>query len=263
MTDHIASLFFPVLTLASSACLISLPSCAATASESAANSFGPVTQEDRIGAMQRLSIKAPKGDVPLGNPVELTVTLATGELLGDLEVLQGSEAFFSQSQGSGPAKIVREDGLTKTIQIVPVQTGSVDVGILAVYADGSIARQTVHLNVVACAKGLKRFYLNSGFSALPLVLEDKAEDRQVWLNPEVEYNDRKYPIYLRDSSQIKLSVQQDKAKAVIRVEKNGMIHALREGKAVITGDFDGVIDRVTVNVYTKEDAPDGYRRVRQ
>jgi hypothetical protein len=156
---------------------------------------------------------------------------------------------------------VQEDGLTKTIQIVPAQIGPMDVSIFAAYADGTFARQLVHLNVVACAKGLRRFYLNSGFPALALVLEDKEEDRRSWLSPEVQYKDLKYPIYLHDSSQIKLSVQQDKANPVIHVDRDGMVHALRKGNAVIIGDFDGVIDRITVSVYTKEGAPAGYRRV--
>jgi hypothetical protein len=260
--DRSAALFVSVLTLASSACLTSAPSYAATESLSAANSSSAETQQDGITeAPQRISVKGPEGDVPLGNPVELTVTLAPGELLGELEVVQSSTAGFSPSQGGGPARIVREDGLTKTIQIVPAQIGPLDVLIFAVYADRAFARQIVHLNVVACAKGLKRFYLNQGFPALPLVLEDKEEDRQSWLSPEVEYKDLKYPIYLNDSSQIKLSVQQDEANPVIRVDKNGMVHALRKGKAVIVGDFDGVIDRIAVSVYTKEGAPAGYRRV--
>jgi hypothetical protein len=248
MMDRSAALFFSILTLASSACLTSAPSYAET------------PQDGLTEASHRLSVKGPEGDVPLGNPVELKVTLAPGKLL-ELDVEQPSSAGFSPSQGSGPARIVQENGLTKTIQVVPAQIGSLDVLILAVYADRTFARQMVHLNVVACAKSLKKFYLNQGFPALPLVLEDKEEDRQSWLSPQVEYQDLKYPIYLTDSSQIKLSVQQDEANPVIRVDKNGMVHGLRKGKAVIVGDFDGVIDRISVSVYTKEGAPAGYRTV--
>jgi len=42
---------------------------------------------------------------------------------------------------------------------------------------------------------------------------------------------------------------------------NGMVHGLRPGKAKITGDFDGVQDSIVVSVYTRENAPVGYRRV--
>lgn len=241
--DRSAALFFSILTLASSACLTSAPSYAET------------PQDGFTDGPHKLSVKGPEGDVPLGNPVELKVTLAPGEVLDELDVEQPT------SQGSGTARIVREDGLTKTIQVVPTQIGPLDVVVFSRYADHTFAMKLVHLNVVACAKGLKKFHLNQGFPALPLVLEDKEEDRQSWLSPEVEYKDVKYPIYLQDSSQIKLSVQQDEASPVIRVDKNGMVHALRKGKAVIVGDFDGVIDRISVSVYTKEGAPAGYRRV--
>jgi hypothetical protein len=77
----------------------------------------------------------------------------------------------------------------------------------------------------------------------------------------VTYEGVKFPIYLDDSSQIKLSVEQDEGNPVISVDKIGMVHALREGRAVLVGDFDGVIDRIQVTVYSKEDAPEGYRTV--
>lgn len=158
--------------------------------------------------------------------------------------------------------IVREDGSILTIQIVPVQTGQQDLLFLGTFADGATARQTLHLNVVACATGLKRFSLDRWHS-IALVLEDKAEDRQYWLSPEVQYKNLEYPIHLQDSLQIKLSVQQDKANPVISVDQDGLIHALRKGSAVVAGNFDGAIDRITVDVYTQEGAPAGYRTVQK
>lgn len=44
-------------------------------------------------------------------------------------------------------------------------------------------------------------------------------------------------------------------------DNDGTVHALREGTAVLVGDFDGVIDRIQVIVYSKQDAPEGYRTV--
>jgi hypothetical protein len=37
-----------------------------------------------------------------------------------------------------------------------------------------------------------------------------------------------------------------------------LVHALREGKAAIIGDRDGVIDRRQITVYGKVDAPEGH-----
>jgi hypothetical protein len=96
---------------------------------------------------------------------------------------------------------------------------------------------------------------------MALVLEDEEKDRQQLLKPMASYEDVKFPIYLDDSSQINLSVEQDEGNPVIGVDKNGTVHALREGKAVLVGDFDGVIDRIQVTVYNKENAPEGYRTV--
>jgi hypothetical protein len=108
-------------------------------------------------------------------------------------------------------------------------------------------------------KGLKKFSLDQGGHFMVLVLEDEEKDREQLLRPMVNYDGARFPIYLDDSSQIKLSVEQDEGNPVIRVDKDGMVHALNEGNAFLTGDFDGVIDRIQVTVYGKEDAPAGYR----
>lgn len=55
--------------------------------------------------------------------------------------------------------------------------------------------------------------------------------------------------------------EQECKQSMISVDNNGTVHALREGKAILVGDFDGVIDRIQVTVYNKEDAPEGYRTV--
>jgi hypothetical protein len=210
-------------------------------------------------APERMSVKLPEVDVPMGNAIDLTLTFATGTLIrSSLGVMQSSKS-GAQSQGSGPANIVQEDGTTKTIEITPVQIGPVDVGISAVYSDNAFVRQTIHLNVVASAKGLRSFSLDQGTHFIALVLEDEARDRQQILRPMVTYEGVKFPIYLDDSSQIQLSVEQDEGNPVIRVDRDGTVHALREGTAVLVGNFDGVIDRIQVTVYGKENAPEGYR----
>jgi pimeloyl-ACP methyl ester carboxylesterase len=212
-------------------------------------------------APERMSVNAPEGDVPMGIPIDLRLTFAPGTLVGGtLSVVQNSKS-GSQSQGSGLAKIVLEEGSTKTIQITPVQIGPVDVEIDVVYSDNSFVRQSAHLNVVPSAKGLTKFSLDQGTHFMALVLEDEEKDRQQLLRPMVTYEGVKFPIYLDDSSQIKLSVEEDEGNPVARVDGDGTVHALREGTAVVVGDFDGVIDRIQVTVYSKEDAPVGYRTV--
>jgi hypothetical protein len=227
-----------------------------TSEELAARMEQPLTL-----APERMSVKVPEGDIPLGNPIHLKLTFAPGKVVsGTLSVMQSSKS-GSQSQGSGPANIVQEDGLTKTVEITPVQIGPIDVEISVVYSDNALVRQTVQLNVIPSAKGLKNFTLDQGTHFMALVLEDEERDRQQQLMPMVTYEGVKFPIYLEGSSQVKLSVEQDEGNPVIRVDENGTVYALREGTAVLAGDFDGVIDRIRVAVYSKEDAPVGYRTV--
>ena len=69
--------------------------------------------------------------------------------------------------------------------------------------------------------------------------------------PMATYDGAKYPIRFKDSSQIVLSVEQDAGDPVISVDKNGMVHALREGKAAITGEYAGIKDEIEVTVESR------------
>jgi len=87
---------------------------------------------------------------------------------------------------------------------------------------------------------------------MALVLEDEERDRQKFLRPMVTYEGVRFPIYLEDSSQIKLSVEQGEGNPVIRVDENGTVHALHEGTAVLIGEFAGMTDKILVTVESKE-----------
>jgi hypothetical protein len=208
-------------------------------------------------APQRLSVEAPHGDVALGNSLIVPVTFAAGRVV-DMYIKQFDKNGMIEQESNIPVRIVKDDGLKKGIEVIPAQLGPVTVEIGAIYLDNAWAIQKIQLNVVPSAKGLKRFSLDGGSHADTLVLEDQEEDRQLWLPPQVTYENVRYPIFLNDSTQIKLSVEQDRDNPVIRVDQDGMVHALREGKAVIVGNFDGIIDRLKITVYSKKDAPAGY-----
>lgn len=217
-------------------------------------------------ANERISVTAPEGDVPLGSPLDIDVTFAPVEI-ALLDVMQFKTSGTMRGvipESHGAFKILREEGQTKTFEIVPLQLGSVNLRIVAVYADNAFAQQTIKFNVVPSSKGLKKFSLDGwsdakGWGADAIVMGGEEEERQLWLKPVVTYKDVKFPIHLDDSTQIKLSVEQDDDDPVLRVDADGMVHALREGKAVIVGDFDGVIDRVKITVYSEDDAPAGFR----
>jgi hypothetical protein len=212
-------------------------------------------------ANDRVSVSAPEGDVPLGSPVDIDVTFAPGKI-ADMHVTQfkphGADRGVIDQSGD-IFKIVREEGQTKTIEVVPMQLGSVNLYVGAVYADNASAQQTIKLNVVPSSKGLKKLSLDGGSDADVIVMGDEERDRQKGLHPTVEYKDVQYPILLDDLTTIKLSVEQDENDPVLRVDSNAMVHALREGKAVVVGNFEGAIDRVKFTVYSPEDAPAGYQ----
>jgi hypothetical protein len=228
-------------------------------------STGALEGKNLFAANERLTATMPDHAVELAQPVQIPLNLTDGNV-ASITVNQHSaeRSFTNQSAsvavGEGEAKVVQDDGLIKTVEVTPLQVGTVDVEVQVLFADGGISHQSYQLNVVPSSKGVRKFYLNQGFPALPIVLEDKDEDRQAWLSPEVYYDQLDYPIYLTDSTQIKFTVEQP-GDPIISVDSNGLVHGLRPGRATITGDFDGVQDSVVVDVYTKEEAPVGYRRV--
>jgi hypothetical protein len=204
-------------------------------------------------ANERISVSAPEGDVPLGSPIDIEVKFAPGQI-ADMHVAQfkpHESVRGGIEQSEDVFQIVREEGQTKTIEVVPMQLGSVDLYIGAVYADNASAQQTIKLNVVPSSRGLKRFSLNGGAEAAVIVMGDEKGDSEIGLQPLVIYRNVKFPILLDDLTTTNLSVEQNENDPVIRVDPNGLVHALREGKAVIVGDFDGVKDRVKVTVYSR------------
>lgn len=219
-----------------------------------------------FAADERVRATMPDQPVGLGQPTQIALQLtdANVEAIGVIE-RNNERRFENQSSGvavgTGDAKVVQDNGLTKTIEIVPLQVGAVDIEILVLFADGGVGRKSYRMNVVPSSKGLNKFYLSHGGHTLALVLEER-EDRRTWLTPEAYYDQLDYPIFLADSKQIKFKVEQSDRDPVIRLDSNGMVHALRPGEATITADFDGVQDSVVVTVYTKEDAPLGYRKCR-
>jgi hypothetical protein len=199
-----------------------------------------------IKVPERMSVKAPEGDALLGNPLQIEVTLSPGKLVGTIDVGQ-SDRFGYYEQGGGAAKIVSEHGSTRTIEIIPVQTGALDVGITALYSDDGLASQTIHLNVIPSSRHLQKFSLD-GRPAIALQLSGEIPVRQLWLTPVVSYDGLEHPLRLQTCYGITLSVDQDENDPVIRVSKEGVVTGLRAGQATITGDFDGFKDQVLVTV---------------
>ena len=206
-----------------------------------------------VFAPQRMVVEALHEDVPMGNPIELAVTLAPGKVV-NFDVLQRDRT-GPLAQTHGAFKLLRTEGLTKTIEIVPMQLGSIDVEIGAVYSDNVVAQRTTHLHVIPSAKGLQSFWINGRSRTMSLVQGDLRHDRQL-LQPGVIYNGIKYPIQLGDCQDFKVAViPLDDATPAVTTDKFCIVHAIHPGKAYLVGDFDGVKDRVLVTVYDQDNAP--------
>jgi hypothetical protein len=214
-------------------------------------------------ADRRVTASLPEHDVYLGQPVEIPLKLSEGNIVA-MSIMQRSNGRHLQNRsygrpvGVGNAKIVNDGALLKTIEVIPLQLGQVDLDLFVAFADGGISRTSYSLNVVPSAKGLKKFSLNHGSNAVAVVLDDENEDREVWLAPEVYYDGLDFPIFVNDSTGIKFTVKQSESDPVILLDRDGMVHGLRPGKATITADFDGIRDSLMVEVYTKDTAPVGY-----
>jgi pimeloyl-ACP methyl ester carboxylesterase len=215
----------------------------------------------------RLSASVPAAPVGLGQTLRIPLTFSGAKIV-DVAVDQFTpidhhiltNLLDGERVGSGLTRIVSQEAGRAEIEVILLQTGPVELRISALFADGGLAQQKYRVNVVPSARGLESFDLNRGFHTLALAMEDREEDRQTFLFPEVQYAGLEYPIVLSSSDGLQLTVDQPEDDPVIRVESNGLIHALRPGTAVITGDFDGVRDRVKVDVYAVDDAPAWYRR---
>jgi hypothetical protein len=219
----------------------------------ASQSAGAAPNVRLFPADERLTIAPPVHTVELARPLRLKLTFTTAGV-SMIAVMQsdGDSLLTNQSAGveigSGEAKIVEDHGLTKTIEVIPLEVGTLQLTVMASFADGGLSKKTLDLHVEPGSMGVKSFHLDQGFSVIPLALEGNPEFRQHWMYPEVEYEQLDFPIKLKDSSAVTMVVEQPKDNPVIRVDSNGMVHGLRPGKARITGHFAGLEDTVVVDV---------------
>lgn len=241
-------------------------------SEAVADNVGSESLVFREGqkafvANERVTLsKRVEDNVQLAQPLDLQITLTRSDVSSITVVEHDEDIPIANEQGgtsvgSGDAKIVQDDGLVKTIEIIPLQLGTISVEVLVTFADGGLSKQGIQLNVHPSSKGLKHFYLNRGFRTVPIVLEGQDEDRKLRLSPEAIYSQLDHPIYVSDSKEISFSVVQPESDPIVKLDSDGTVHGLRPGRVRVTADFDGVRDSVTVNVYEKGSAPAGYSRM--
>ena len=256
-----ASVYLACLLASASACLAQsdLGKAAQAPEPSQDHAFDGTRPNYR--ADDRIMVEIPEGPVRLAQSLSVPIRFTGGKILriGVTESLP-DHSFLSNEKKDTPTgdletRILQSTEDSRTIEVIPFQVGEVEISILAAFEDGGIAVKDFPIQVVPCAIGLTKFTLLHSFPGMPIVLVDREEERQQMLTPEVRYESLKYPIYLHNSEQLKLSVSQPGEQPVIEVNKYGLVQGLSPGRAVITGWFDGVQAKITVIVYSKENAP--------
>jgi hypothetical protein len=192
----------------------------------------------------------------LGKPARFTIDVGDRRVRS-ISATEEANAKVLESRGlrdtpkNIAAKIVDQNGTQRTMEIVPLEPGTVDVVFYINYADGPMVQQTRTINVSASPKGLTKFYILSGGASMSLVIGAKEADRQASLSPQAYYSNLKYPVLLVNMDGIRFNVLQSQIAPAIRLDSDGVVHGLRMGKAVITGNFGGMKDSVTVTVSAK------------
>jgi hypothetical protein len=224
--------------------------------------------QDVFEADDRFTAEMPDGPVELAQLTEVPLHFTRTDIVSlSVEQSDGSSVYDNlpaddhnenDRVGTGTLKVVRSNGRTKVVEIVPLQVGSISFEFTAVFADGGFAREKYSVNVAPASKGLKKFFLNSALPSLLIVLEPDDTDPHQELVPQLWYDGLEYPLTLKTCEGIRLTVEQPDDNPIVRVDGDGTVHGLRPGKAVITGDLDGVQDHVTVQVDDKDHTPAGY-----
>ena len=124
---------------------------------------GTIVNGVRLVDSAKMTISSTKPKVPIASPFEITVTLPFSSADTLLTVVEKGPSGKGIEQGSGKAKIVRDEGATKVIEVLPTQIGHLTFDITAVnFGDGTEMVKSVPIYVYPVAKGLKNFSLGVG-----------------------------------------------------------------------------------------------------
>jgi hypothetical protein len=207
-----------------------------------------------VKTTDRVQASLPSRPVELAQPLRIPLKIRGPGVKKIFVTEEDRNKILTNSQGNspignGPAKVVAEDNAGKTIEITPLQVGDLYLEVTVEFSDGAEEIETYTIKVEPASTGLKKFTLNQGLSVLSLNHAKGSEMNERFLEPEAYYEDLDYPIWLPHSlSAIQITVDQPGGNPVIRIDGDGNIHALRTGKATITGKFGGMTDRVVAVV---------------
>ena len=233
--------------IAATALLISISVGVAGAQDAADDPNRTISRLDN----SRMVIGEIKGSPELAVPLEIPVRV-TGRVRKFLvSQTQGTRYATPDSETAG--SVSRSEGDTYYLRVIPMRLGEIEISVMCVFEDrvASIERFmiTVGLSPIppaafeAKSRGL--FQVRTGTASMGL---DLGLGSKQMLTPRAKYDSVAQWVEL-EPSVVKFALVGGADDAVVNIDDNGVVHALRPGSATILVTFMGLTDTVQVRVF--------------
>ena len=190
--------------------------------------------------VDRIEVKSPAA-AELGKPLEMTVRLLVPSFAPRLFVYEQGEQGRTLLEPVAGARIA---GNIVYISVVPKLLGPVRLSVRAVFSDGGVSGSSAGVFVAPPKSPPLSFRANE----LPtLVLNLDSSTTSVMPHPQARYPSPVGKLYL-NSRFVTYRLIPETGQAVIRVEPNGLIHAVASGKASVEVRFGSASDLLKVVV---------------
>lgn len=208
----------------------------ATANESAATPMLPRA----FKPVDRIVVTSP-ATAELGKPFEVAVRLLAPNMVPQLSVYQRGEEGRTRLE---PVAGTRRVGNTIYASVIPKQLGPVRLSVSASFADGGVSGHAVNIFVAPPKAPPLSFQANELPTA---VINLNARNTTFMPHPQALYADPVGEVYL-NTRFVTYQLVPQAQQAVIRVDANGIIHALAPGEATVEAHYGSVSDRLNVIV---------------
>ena len=190
--------------------------------------------------VNRIEVKSPAA-AELGKPLEMTVRLLVPSFAPRLFVYEQGEQGRTLLEPVAGARIA---GNIVYISVVPKLLGPVRLSVRAVFSEGGVSGSSAGVFVAPPKSPPLSFRANE----LPtLVLNLDSSTTSVMPHPQARYPSPVGKLYL-NSRFVTYRLIPETGQAVIRVEPNGLIHAVASGKASVEVRFGSASDLLKVVV---------------
>jgi hypothetical protein len=196
----------------------------------------------------RLRVAAPDHPLEFGQPVEIPWSATSGSVQtlrfeqrpsprNPLRLVNNWRKGTTLLGNSLVSGVLRGSAST-TFQLVPATLGDETIAVSADFDDGGHSERYFRIRVLPSPKGLTAFRL----------LSSRTRDGRTVLVPELTYAHLANPVTLPTMQGMDVSVEQSSDLPVIRVGRDGVVHELRPGQAVIVAKFGAITARLPVRV---------------